>query len=84
MTGTKSRVEEGALQGCEGGEPETKGRGAGILQAKPDGPGTLKTACESGCKRLCVRACVYVCVCVRVEADVEVNSECEFRGLFGL
>ena len=58
VTGTKSRVEEGALQGCEGGEPETKGRGVGILQAKPDGPSTLKTACESGCKRACVRACV--------------------------
>ena len=86
MTGTKSRVEEGALQACEGGEPEPTGRGVGILQAKPEGPSTIKTACKSRCKRSCVCVCVCVCAraCVWVEADVEVDGECEFRGLLGM
>lgn len=50
VIGTKSRVEKGALQACEGGGLEPLGWGL----SKAGGTNDTKIACKRVCKRLCV------------------------------
>lgn len=68
MTGTKSRVEEGALQPVRAAGGTGGGGGCSSQESQRDQGHT------KACKRACKPAC---------RGDVEVNGECGVRSLLG-